>query len=439
MLSDRERRTLLEIQHGLTIQDPNFARSFHAIEQRHRRHCFSWWMYTSAIVFAVLMSGLMLLAGLILGSLLFAAATWGITTARRAHTTSVPRKEAARCLPDPPRPDLESAPTTRPPTGSASDRDEQAPIVVGVDGSAAGQQALAWAAAEAAARRRPLRIVHAVDPAPASAPTAPHLTVPTGPEIDMPRKPRLDVQLDSKTRSAGEDLLEESETATWHAAPDVAIDTRLVVAAAPQALLAQAQDAELLVLGHRSRRGLTGLFLGSVGIEVATAPPCPVVIVGSRAAHRAGPSAGRIVVGVDDGESSLSVVEFAFQTAARRGVGVTGVHAWTPAIASYAGCDLAPVLAELRAAEEQRLRLLIDAFARERRNAPDVNVELKIVRTNPAHALAAESAGAELVVIGSRKRGHVPGMHLGSVSRGVLHRADCPVAVVPTKSQPSRT
>lgn len=427
MLSDRERTTLLDIQRRIQAEDPDFARFFQAIDQRHRHHCFSWWMYTAAIVFTASMSGLMLLAGLPAGTLMFAAATWGISVARRAHVRSIPRKGAAACIPDGPRPSLQAGLKTNPHSRlqgvSVSDRDEQAPIVVGVDGSAAGQDALAWAVAEAAARQRPLCIVHAVNP----------------PLRQGPLRPDLDVPVDGKSRTAAEELLAQAQAAARSAVPDLEVHCQLVVGAATQALLDQAQDAELLVLGNRGRRGFAGLFVGSVGIEVATESPCPVVIMRSRTAHRAGPSAGRVVVGVDGGELSSPAVDFAFQTAARRGIGVTGVHAWTAPIASYAGCDLAPVVTELYAAEKQRLRLLLDAFARQRRNSPDVDVELRLVQSSPGHALVAESAGAELVVVGSPKGRPFRGRLLGSVSRTVLHRADCPVAVVRADSKPLRS
>ena len=47
----------------------------------------------------------------------------------------------------------------------------------------------------------------------------------------------------------------------------------------------------------------------------------------------------------------------------------------------------------------------------------------------PADVLVDASEGAELVVVGSAEGGF-RGLLLGSVSRNVLHRAQCPVAVV---------
>jgi len=421
MLSDRDRQVLARIEHQFLAEDPEFVRSFQVAEEHLERHGFSWWMYTLAIGLSAAMSGLMVLAGLPLGALMFGATIWGLWVARRAYAIPATGKRAAAGVLAGPAPGSTAARRSSRDganrVGVVSTRDERAPIVVGVDGSASGQEALDWAIAEATARLRPLRIVQAFNP----------------PVTDGPLGPTPGGALDGALRAAAALVLQQAEAHARSAAPELDVCGRLVVGAATQALLKQAEDAEVLVLGGRALGRFASVLVGSVGVEVVSQASCPVVIMRPGPSHGTGPSTGRIVVGVvDDAQRSSPAIQFAFQLAARRGVGVTAVHAWTPHIASYAGCHLAPAVAEVHNEEEDRQQLLLDALARERRNSPSVEVRLKLVRGSPSQALVGESTGAELVVVGSQHRGTLRGRMPGSVSQTLLRHADCPVAVVHT-------
>jgi len=56
---------------------------------------------------------------------------------------------------------------------------------------------------------------------------------------------------------------------------------RRIAASAPlAALLAAAQEAQLLVVGRRGLGGVHGMRLGSTGQGVLNRAPCPVAIVG---------------------------------------------------------------------------------------------------------------------------------------------------------------
>jgi nucleotide-binding universal stress UspA family protein len=59
-----------------------------------------------------------------------------------------------------------------------------------------------------------------------------------------------------------------------------------------------------------------------------------------------------------------------------------------------------------------------------------VEVERKLVERDPGEALIAESAKADLVVVGSHGRTGFRAALLGSVSRHVVDHAKCPVVVV---------
>lgn len=136
-------------------------------------------------------------------------------------------------------------------------------VLVGVDGSASAEEALAWAAAEAAYRHRPLQIVHAA-------------TWPTiGNPLDMTATaPVGDGILDASRWSLG-----EAENHARHLAPDITVSAELFVASAAPTLLSQAQDAELVVVGSRGLGGFRGLLVGSVSATLAAHAPCPVIVV----------------------------------------------------------------------------------------------------------------------------------------------------------------
>jgi nucleotide-binding universal stress UspA family protein len=70
-----------------------------------------------------------------------------------------------------------------------------------------------------------------------------------------------------------------------------------------------------------------------------------------------------------------------------------------------------------------------------------VKIELETVETagtRPAEVLAeiAENQGAGVIVVGTRGRGSVEGLLLGSVTQRLLHTAHCPVFAVPPGSGP---
>ncbi|MGV9897007.1 universal stress protein, partial [Streptomyces tendae] len=64
-------------------------------------------------------------------------------------------------------------------------------------------------------------------------------------------------------------------------------------------------------------------------------------------------------------------------------------------------------------------------------HGPDVPVVEHVEMGSAGQVLLSVSANAQLMVVGRRARRTAVGARIGSVAHGVLHHAECPVAVVP--------
>ncbi|WP_156724884.1 universal stress protein [Streptomyces apocyni] len=283
---------------------------------------------------------------------------------------------------------------------SSAARDE---VLVGVDPREVSVPVLAWAAAEAARRGVPLRLLLSVPPL--------HETrhVDTSPHY-------------MSLRAEGEKALATAADTVRALRPDLPVTTQLLDGMPAAVLCRQAAaHARLVVVGSRRlSRPEEILSAGSVIVPLSAQADCPVVVVGEpeHTEHRP----GRLVVGVDGSESSRAAVEFAFEEASMRDAAVRAVSVWQRPLIAF-GDDQAVL--------DERRRLLGEALSDWTRKYPDVPVTQEVLRGHPVERLAQASADALAVVVGRRGRGGYTGMRLGSVVHGLLHRAHCPVITVP--------
>ncbi|MGV9246215.1 universal stress protein [Streptomyces sp. NPDC003710] len=284
------------------------------------------------------------------------------------------------------------------------------PVTVGVDGSPESVAAAAWAAREAVRRDLPLRIVHAWQ----------WHSHDLAPSADREAQAEWARQLLTEARRT---IAERHPRLTVTAEPHEGgpVDT----------LVAEAAEAELLVLGSRGHGALVGFLLGSVGRQVIAESAGPVVLV--RADDRAAPeAAGReIVVGQHgDPEDGAAALGFAFATAAARGAAVRVVRAWSlPPVFAYSPGSL-KLLDEAGGLEPYERKALEGALRPWRERFPDVPVTEHVEMGSAGEVLLSAAAGAQLVVVG-RHTGLPVGPRIGSVAHALLHHAPCPVAVVP--------
>jgi nucleotide-binding universal stress UspA family protein len=136
----------------------------------------------------------------------------------------------------------------------------------------------------------------------------------------------------------------------------------------------------------------------------------------------------RIVIATDGSPSAFEAVRFGLELAEEQGAEAVFVHAvplFDPSADSIGFPAAVPhrIDAVDRAPAEEAA-----ALAAER----GVPARTEVLAGNPVDEIVAyaDSADADLIVVGSRGRGAVASALLGSVSRGVLHEARRPVLVV---------
>ena len=135
--------------------------------------------------------------------------------------------------------------------------------MIGVDGSDAAKEALQYGLHEASIRGTRVRAVHAWMHSSAIPATGPGML----PAVDA-----------SPMRAAAEKLLRTTVEAVAGDAVD-RIDRVVVESPAGPGIIANARDAELIVVGRRGLGTVRSLVLGSVSSYVVQHATCPVLVV----------------------------------------------------------------------------------------------------------------------------------------------------------------
>ncbi|QTD96429.1 universal stress protein [Streptomyces cyanogenus] len=294
-------------------------------------------------------------------------------------------------------------------------------VTVGLDDSPESRAAAEWAAREALLRGLPLKIVHVQEPMPRY----------------VARTPLLDLD---DYRLWAERSAREAADGIRLRHPGIEVTTEQLTGTAADVLCEAAGLAELLVLGSRGLGGLSGFMVGSVSLGVVARAERPVVLVraGEQAAdeHRmdpAGvPSAAApfrpVVLGLDIDQPDDTLLEFAFDAAARRSAALRAVHAWPAPPASFHGFTADPALHDVLA--RGQASLLGKVLRPWREKFPDVEVIEAVRCGGAAQVLVDGSRDASLVVVGRRIRTGPFGARIGHVTHSALHHIAAPVAVV---------
>ena len=156
-------------------------------------------------------------------------------------------------------------------------------IVVGVDGSRAAHEALAWALEQAELRGSDLHIVHTYGPDGEESPYAPSYAY--APDLRIAEKlteedKRWREEHHRRVHDRAIRMVSDLVKSVGADRAKVKVHQEVIASSrAAQTLLDLAEGADLLVVGSRGRGGFKGLLLGSVSQQCTHHAPCPVVVV----------------------------------------------------------------------------------------------------------------------------------------------------------------
>jgi nucleotide-binding universal stress UspA family protein len=259
----------------------------------------------------------------------------------------------------------------------------EAPVVVGVNGTAAGLAAVRLAAREAVARGRELRVVHA---------------------FTWPKRGAPDLEY-APARHAAALFVDQAVTMASRSTPGAHVSGILVDGLPGRVLLQLSRNVELIVLGDDNLATVSRLPLDSVLMQVVSRSWCPVVV-----ARGLRPPVGRLLAAVDASPESRLVLRYAAAEAQRRDVGVEVVH-----VIDRAGGD----------AEMAGRRVLLNALTA----VPELTgARTRLLIGEPASSLIRASRHARVIIVGPR--GQDGATLLGPVAQQLLRRCACPTVFV---------
>lgn len=278
-------------------------------------------------------------------------------------------------------------------------------VLVGTDGSPAADIAVDWAADEAARRGVGIHVLYAF----------PWLTRARAWEFEPPQEI---TENGERVVAAARERIESR-----HAGIGVTTEVRIEDPA--MSLVTSSAEASVTIVGAHGMGAGADTLLGSVSQKVAAHANSAVVVVRTDADFDA---QRPVVVGMDPNEGAPEAMEYAFSEAQRRGSRLVVVQG-SQDDAAFPDFPDAVISGHYDADASESAKLTSERLTEWHKQFPDVPVELRLVRERPVKALVRAAQDASIVVVGSRGRGGLVGLLLGSVSRGVLSGAPV-VAVV---------
>lgn len=279
-------------------------------------------------------------------------------------------------------------------------------IVVGVDGSTGSTDALRWALGEARRLRLEVDAILAWRDVLSAGPPTPLSALTTAQRRRL--EDRVATVLRAASRGGG--------------IADLSVRTHVFSAEPVETLATLAPRAAMVVVGSRGYGTLRGALLGSVSRRCAMSAPGVTVVVRGTWDSRGPDEPRRVVVGLDGSTTADSAMTWAATVGTDPGDYLSLNYAWG---SNGVGMETGEVVHRLTRTGKEMLeeaaRGLVDS-------GRTVTTQLDY---GPAETmLLGSSEDADLLVVGSRGRGSLSSLLLGSVSLHCVSRAHCPVAVV---------
>lgn len=282
-------------------------------------------------------------------------------------------------------------------------------VLVGIDGSPRGEQALLWAANMFSPESAQFTLLTAIDPR-------------LKEELKLSREALYE---------AAQAALNVAERQLCDRCDPARVDCVIVENTAVNALVDAASDHDIVVMGsHYRKSGGSGESHGAKGLRVSLNARVPVAVIpvdwDEEAANKT------FMVGISADGSSDAALSWGAHMANAHGDELNLVAAWgLPVLLSRSaeamGGGLAPVGEQL----QQRLDHTVAALAEE---YPDLTVHGQAVEgSSPAQVLAKCSSQCGTLVLGSHGYRTLGRVLFGSVTHSMLTSLTVPTVVVPSQ------
>jgi nucleotide-binding universal stress UspA family protein len=221
--------------------------------------------------------------------------------------------------------------------------------------------------------------------------------------------------------------LKEAEARLGDAVPWRSVTVEAATIAHGLARMADEEDAAILVLGF-SRHGPVGRIMTGTGVSrVVHGSPCAVAVVPHGWHLQPEDKALTFGVAFDGGPEAHEALALAARLAAPPHASLrilTAVQLLSPAHPVFAATG-ASYAGWVRERREYAETIAHEAAA----GVPGAEVD--VLHGDPVHCLAEASSGLDLLVVGSRRYGPLRSTLLGGVSSALVEHAHCPVLIVP--------